>query len=110
MADALLPGVRCDVDGRRHPLACLGCRELNYGQHSTLPLHRFRLSMPETALAGYRPPRARHWGDVEAAGNRAYFTINEVQQVSFADGQAVFAGRGYHGVYVIWLTHGYGRK
>jgi hypothetical protein len=54
MADALLPGVRCDVDGRRHPLACLGCRELNYGQHSTLPLHRFRLSMPETALAGHR--------------------------------------------------------
>jgi hypothetical protein len=58
MADALLPGVRCDVDGRRHPLACLGCCELNYGQHSTLPLHRFRLSVPETALAGHRPPRA----------------------------------------------------
>ena len=60
--------------------------------------------------SGYRPPRARHWGDVEAADGRAYFTINEVQKVTFADGQAVFEGQGYYGEYVIWLTHGYGRK
>ena len=168
------PGIRCEVGGQLHPLAFLGCRGLNYGQRSVLPLHPFRLSVPETALAslldepfdsfiqtcreddlndeesglpalmqagypditamlaghrpllaemlydfmisdlmdaigqasGYRPPRARHWGDVEAADNRAYFTINEVQQVSFADGHVIFEGQGYHGVYVIWLTHG----
>lgn len=172
------PGIRCEVDGQPHPLAFLGCRELNYGQRSELPLHPFRLSVPETALAGlldepfnsfiqtcreddlqyeesdlpalkeagypdiaamlaghrpllagmlldfmigdllaaigrasgYRPPRARYWGDVEAADGRAYFTINEVQKVHFADGQAIFEGQGYHGVYVIWLTHGYVRK
>nr|WP_314607533.1 hypothetical protein [uncultured Janthinobacterium sp.] len=171
-------GIRCEVDGQLHPLAYLGCRGLNYGQHSVLPLHPFRLSVPEAALAplldepfnsfiqtcreddlqdeesdlpelmqagypditamlaghrpllaemlydfmigdllaaigrasGYRPPRARYWGDVEAADNRAYFTINEVQTVSFADGYAIFEGQGYYGVYVIWLTHGYGRK
>ena len=171
-------GIRCDVDGRPHALAFLDCRELNYGQHSVLPLHPFRLSVPEAALAGlldepfnsfiqtcraddlqyeesdlpelmqagypditamlachrplladmlldfmigdllaaigrasgYRPPRARHWGDVEAADGRAYFTINEVQKVTFADGQAVFEGQGYYGEYVIWLTHGYMRK
>lgn len=171
-------GIRCDVNGRPHPLAFLGCRGLNYGQHSVLPLHPFRLSVPETALAGlldepfnsfiqtcreddlqdegsdlpelmqagypditamlaghrpllaemlydfmisdlmdaigrasgYRPLRARYWGDVEAADARAYFTVNEVQKVSFADGQAIFEGQGYYGIYVIWLTHGYRRK
>lgn len=167
------PGIRCEVAGQLHPLAYLGCRELNYGQRSELPLHPFRLSVPETALAGlldepfnsfiqtcreddlqyeesdlpelkeagypdiaamlaghrqlladmlldfmigdllaaigrasgYRPPRARHWGDVEAADGRAYFTINEVQKVHFANDQTIFEGQGYYGVYVIWLTH-----
>lgn len=176
--DGQLTGIRCEVGAQLHPLAFLGCRELNYGQHSALPLQPFRLSVPEAALAGlldepfnsfiqtcreddqqyeesdlpelkqagypditamlaghrplladmlldfmigdllaaigrasgYRPPRARHWGDVEAADGRAYFTINEVQKVTFADGQAVFEGQGYYGEYVIWLTHGYVRK
>ncbi|WP_215409788.1 hypothetical protein [Janthinobacterium sp. JC611] len=167
-------GIRCEVAGRPHPLAFLGCRELNYGQRSVLPLQPFRLSVPETALAGlldapfdsfiqtcreddlqyeqsdlpalrdagypgitamlaahrpllaemlldfmigdllaaigrvsgYRAPDARYWGDVETADRRAYFTINEVQAVSFADGHAIFEGQGYYGVYVIWLTHG----
>ena len=49
-------------------------------------------------------------GDLLAVIGRAYFTINAVQKVSFADGQAIFEGQGYYGVYVIWLTHGYGRK
>ena len=44
--------MRCEVDGQLHPMAYLGCRGLNYGQHSVLPLHPFRLSVPETALAG----------------------------------------------------------
>ncbi|WP_454775527.1 hypothetical protein [Janthinobacterium tructae] len=176
--DGQLTGIRCEVGDQLHPLAFLGCRELNYGQHSALPLQPFRLSVPEAALAGlldepfnsfiqtcreddlqyeesdlpelkeagypditamlaghrplladmlldfmigdllaaigrasgYRPPRARHWGDMEAADGRAYFTINEVQKVTFADGQALFEGQGYYGVYVIWLTHGYVRK
>ncbi|MGK5029665.1 hypothetical protein [Janthinobacterium sp. MDT1-19] len=171
---AQVSGIRCEVGRQLHPLAFLGCRELNYGQRSALPLHPFRLSVPETALAGlldasfnsflqtcreddlqyeesdlpelkeacypditamlaghrpllagmlvdfmigdllaaigrasgYRPPRARHWGDVEAADDRAYFTVNEVQQVSFDYGQVLFDGQGYYGVYVIWLTHG----
>ena len=175
---AQVSGVRCEVGGQLHPLAFLGCREFNYGQRSALPLHPFRLSVPEAALAplldeacnsfiqtcreddlqyeesdlpelkeagypditamlaghrpllaemlydfmisdlmdaigrasGYRPLRARYWGDVEAADARAYFTVNEVQKVSFADGQAIFEGQGYYGVYVIWLTHGYVRK
>ncbi|PIF12577.1 hypothetical protein [Janthinobacterium sp. 13] len=174
MADGQASGIRCEVGGRRHPLAFLGCRGLNYGQHSALPLHPFRLSVPETALAGlldepfnsflqtcreddlqyeesdlpelmhagypditamlvghrpllagmlldfmigdvmdaigrasgYRPLHARYWGDVEAADGRAYFTVNQVQTVSFADGQVIFEGQGYYGVYVIWLTHG----
>ena len=172
------PGIRCEVAGQLHPLACLGCRELNYGQRSELPLHPFRLSVPEAALAGlldepfnsfiqtcreddlqyeesdlpelkevgypditamlaghrplladmlhdfmigdllsaigrasgYCPPRARYWGDVEAADGRAYFTINQVETIHFADGQAIFEGQGYYGAYVIWLTHGYRRK
>ena len=176
--DGQLTGIRCEVGGQLHPLAFLGCRELNYGQRSALPLHPFRLSVPEAALAGlldepfnsfiqtcraddlqyeesdlpelkeagypditamlaghrplladmlldfmigdllaaigrasgYQPPRARHWGDMEAADGRAYFTINEVQKVTFADGQALFEGQGYYGAYVIWLTHGYVRK
>lgn len=176
--DGQLTGIGCEVGGQPHPLALLGCRELNYGQRCALPLHPFRLSVPEAALAGlldepfnsfiqtcreddlqceesdlpelkeagypditamlaghrplladmlldfmicdllaaigrasgYRPPRARHWGDIEAADGRAYFTINEVQKVTFADGQALFEGQGYYGVYVIWLTHGYVRK
>ena len=176
--DGQLTGIRCEVGGQLHPLAFLGCRELNYGQRSALPLQPFRLSVPEAALAGlldepfnsfiqtcraddlqyeesdlpelkeagypditamlaghrplladmlldfmigdllaaigrasgYQPPRARHWGDMEAADGRAYFTINEVQKVTFADGQALFEGQGYYGEYVIWLTHGYGRK
>ncbi|WP_219114115.1 hypothetical protein [Janthinobacterium sp. UMAB-56] len=167
-------GIRCEVAAQFHPLACLDCRELNYGQHSVLPLHPFRLSVPEKALAGlldepfnsfvedcrvddlqyeesdlpalrdagypditrmlagHRPllaemmadfmigdlmsaigrasgycrPRARYCGDVEAADGRAYFTINEVQKIHFSDGQAIFEGQGYYGVYVIWLTHG----
>ncbi|APA67876.1 hypothetical protein [Janthinobacterium sp. 1_2014MBL_MicDiv] len=167
-------GIRCDVNGRPHPLAFLDCRELNYGQHSVLPLHPFRLSVPETALAGlldgpfnsfiqtcreddlryeesdlpqlmqagypditamlagHRPllaemlddfmigdlmgaigrasgycrPRARYWGDVEAADGRAYFTVNQVEKIHFADGQVLFEGQGYYGVYLIWLTHG----
>ncbi|KAB8065025.1 hypothetical protein [Janthinobacterium violaceinigrum] len=167
------PGIRCDVDGRPHALALLGCRELNYGQRSELPLRPFRLSVPETALAslldepfnrflrtcreddlqyeesdlpelqqagypditamladhrpllagmlydfmifdlmtaigrasGYRSPDARYWGDVETADRRAYFTVNQVHTVSFADGHAVFEGEGYYGAYVIWLTH-----
>lgn len=167
------PGIRCDVDGRPHALAFLGCRELNYGQRSALPLHPFRLRVPEAALAplldapfnsfvqtcreddadyaesdlpalrdagypditamlagqrpllaemlydfmiadlmaaigrasGYRSPDARYWGDVETADRRAYFTINHVHTVSFADGHAVFEGEGYYGAYVIWLTH-----
>ena len=175
---AQVSGVRCEVGGQLHPLAFLGCREFNYGQRSALPLHPFRLSVPEAALAGLldepfnsfiqtcraddlqyeesdlpelkeagypditamlaghrplladmlldfmigdllaaigrasgcRPPRARHWGDVEAADGRAYFTINEVQTVTFADGEALFEGQGYYGEYVIWLTHGYIRK
>jgi hypothetical protein len=166
-------GIRCEVNGQLHPLAYLGCRELNYGQHSVLPLHPFRLSVPETALAGLldepfnsfvqdcreddlqyeesdlpalrdagypditgllagdrpllaemivdfmigdlmsaigrasgcRPPCARYWGDIEAADGRGYFTVNEVQTVIFADGQAILEGQGYYGVYVIWLTH-----
>ena len=176
--DGQLTGIGCEVGDQLHPLALLGCREFNYGQHSVLPLQPFRLSVPEAALAGlldeafnsfiqtcreddlqyeesdlpelkevgypditamlaghrplladmlldfmigdllaaigrasgYRPPRARYWGDVEAADGRAYFTINEVQKVTFADGQAVFEGQGYYGEYVIWLTHGYVRK
>ena len=176
--DGQLTGIGCEVGGQPHPLAFLGCREFNYGQHSALPLQPFRLSVPEAALAGlldepcnsfiqtcreddlqyeesdlpelkeagypdiaamlaghrplladmlldfmigdllaaigrasgYRSPRARHWGDVEAADGRAYFTINEVQKVTFADGHALFEGQGYYGVYVIWLTHGYVRK
>lgn len=176
--DGQLTGIRCEVGGQLHPLAFLGCRELNYGQRSALPLHPFRLSVPEAALAGlldepfnsfiqtcraddlqyeesdlpelkeagypditamlaghrplladmlldfmigdllaaigrasgYQPPRARHWGDMEAADGRAYFTINEVRTVTFADGQALFEGQGYYGEYVIWLTHGYVRK
>ena len=175
---SLVSGIRCEVGGQPHPLAFLGCRELNYGQNCQLPLHPFRLSVPEAALAGlldepfnsfiqtcreddlqyeesdlpalrdagypditamlagnrpllaemlldfmigdllaaigrtsgYRPPRARHWGDVEAADGRAYFTINQVEKIYFADGQALFEGQGYYGVYVIWLTHGDGRK
>ncbi|MEG2030010.1 MAG: hypothetical protein RR376_05095 [Janthinobacterium sp.] len=179
MAQVLqVPGIRCEVAGQPHPLAFLGCRELNYGQHSALPLHPFRLSVPEAALAGlldepfnsfvqtcreddlqdeesdlpelketgypditamlaghrplladmlhdfmigdllsaigrasgYLPPRARYWGDVEAADGRAYFTINQVETIHFADGQAIFEGQGYYGAYVIWLTHGYRRK
>lgn len=172
------PGIRCEVAGQPHPLAFLGCRGLNYGQHSELPLHPFRLSVPETALAGlldepfnsfiqtcreddlqyeesdlpelkeagypdiaamlaghrqllaemlydfmisdlmdaigrasgYRSQVPRYWGDVEAADNRAYFIVNEVETVSFADGQVIFEGQGYYGTYVIWLTHGYVRK
>ena len=168
-----VPGIRCDVAGRPHALAFLGCRELNYGQRCELPLHPFRLSVPEAALAplldapfdsfvhtcreddaayeesdlpalrdagypditgmlaghrpllaemlydfmisdlitaigrasGYRPPNARYWGDVETADRRAYFFINKVHTVSFAGGHAVFEGEGYHGAYVIWLTH-----
>ncbi|MGK5071447.1 hypothetical protein [Janthinobacterium sp. ZB1P44] len=171
-------GIRCEVGDQLHPLAFLGCRELNYGQHSVLPLHPFRLSVPEAVLAplldepfnsfiqtcreddvqyeesdlpelmhagypditamlaghrpllaemlhdfmigdlmgaigrasGYCPPRARYWGDVEAADGRAYFTVNEVQKISFADGQVILEGQGYYGVYVVWLTHGDGRK
>lgn len=174
MAPAPLPGVRCEVNGQLHPLAFLGCRELNYGQHSVLPLHPFRLSVPEAALAGlldepfdsfvqdcreddlqyeesdlpalrdagypditgmlagHRPllaemmydfmigdlmwaigrasgycrPRARYWGDIEAADGRAYFTVNQVENIHFADGQVILEGQGYYGVYVIWLTHG----
>lgn len=45
-------GIRCEVGDQLHPLALLGCRELNYGQRSALPLHPFRLSVPEAALAG----------------------------------------------------------
>ena len=59
--------------------------------------------------SGSRPPKARHWGDVAAADARRYFTINEVQKVTFSDGQALFEGQGYYGEYVIWLTHGYVR-
>ena len=165
-------GIRCEVAGQPHPLALLDCRELNYGQHSVLPLHPFRLSVPEAALAGlldepfnsfvqdcreddlqyeesdlpelmqagypditamlaghrpllagmlldfmigdllaaigrasgYRAPDARYRGDVETADRRAYFTVNQVHSVAFADGHAVFEGEGYYGVYVIWLT------
>ena len=165
-------GIRCDVAGRPHALAFLGCRDLNYGQRCVLSLHPFRLRVPEGALAGlldapfnsfiqtcreddlqyeesdlpelkdagypgitamlaahrpllsdmlldfmigdllaaigrasgYRAPDARYWGDVETADRRAYFTINQVHTVSFADGHAVFEGEGYYGVYVIWLT------
>ena len=172
------PGIRCEVAGQPHPLAFLGCRGLNYGQHSVLPLHPFRLSVPEAALAplldepfnsfirtcreddlqdeesdlpalkeagypditamlaghrqllaemlydfmisdlmdaigrasGYRSQVPRYWGDVEAADGRAYFTINQVETIHFADGQAIFEGQGYYGAYVIWLTHGYVRK
>ena len=172
------PGIRCEVAGQPHPLSFLGCRGLNYGQQSVLPLHPFRLSVPEAALAdlldepfnsfiqtcreddlqdeesdlpalkeagypditamlaghrqllaemlydfmisdlmdaigrasGYRSQVPRYWGDVEAADNRAYFIVNEVETVSFADGQVIFEGQGYYGVYVIWLTHGYVRK
>ena len=167
-------GIRCDVDGRPHAPAFLDCRELNYGQHSVLPLHPFRLSVPEAALAGlldepfnrfvqdcreddlqyeesdlpelmqagypditamlaeHRPlladmmydfmigdlmwaigrasgycrPRARYRGDVEASDGRAYFTVNKVEKIHFADGQVILEGQGYYGVYVIWLTHG----
>ncbi|MGK5014598.1 hypothetical protein [Janthinobacterium sp. HLS12-2] len=167
-------GIRCEVNGQLHPLAYLGCRELNYGQHSVLPLHPFRLSVPETALAGlldepfnsfvqdcreddlqyeesdlpalrdagypditgmlaghrtllaemiddfmigdlmwaigrasgYCRPRARYRGDVEASDGRAYFTVNKVEKIHFADGQVILEGQGYYGVYVIWLTHG----
>ena len=172
------PGIRCEVAGQLHPLAFLGCRELNYGQRSELSLHPFRLSVPEAALAGlldepfnsfiqtcreddlqseesdlpalkeagypditamlaghrqllaemlydfmisdlmdaigrasgYRSQVPRYWGDVEAADNRAYFIVNKVETVSFADGQVIFEGQGYYGVYVIWLTHGCRRK
>lgn len=171
---AQVSGVHCEVNGQRHPLAFLGCRELNYGQYSVLPLHPFRLSVPEAALpglldapfnsfvqdcreddlqyeesdlpalrdagypditgmlAGHRPllaemiddfmigdlmwaigrasgysrPRDRYWGDVEAADGRAYFTVNKVEKIYFADGQVILEGQGYYGVYVIWLTHG----
>lgn len=44
-------GIRCDVAGRPHALAFLGCRDLNYGQRCALPLHPFRLRVPEGALA-----------------------------------------------------------
>lgn len=165
-------GIRCDVAGQPHALAFLGCRDLNYGQRCALPLHPFRLRVPEAALApllddpfdsfvqtcreddaeyaesdlpalrdagypditamlaahrpllgemlldfmigdllagigrasGYRAPDARYRGDVETADRRAYFTVNQVHSVSFADGHAVFEGEGYYGVYVIWLT------
>ena len=167
-------GIRCEVNGQLHPLAYLGCRELNYGQHSVLPLHPFRLSVPEAALAGlldepfnsfvqdcrkddlqyeesdlpalrdagypditgmlagrrpllaemiddfmigdlmwaigrasgYCRPRAPYRGDVEASDGRAYFTVNKVEKIHFADGQVILEGQGYYGVYVIWLTHG----
>jgi hypothetical protein len=167
-------GIRCEVAGQPHPLALLDCRELNYGQHSVLPLHPFRLSVPEAALAGlldepfnsfvqdcreddlqyeesdlpelmqagypditamlasHRPllaemiddfmigdlmwaigrasgycrPRARCLGDVEAADGRAYFTVNQVENIHFADGQVILEGQGYYGAYVIWLAHG----
>ena len=53
--DGQLTGIGCEVGAQLHPLAFLGCRGLNYGQHSVLPLHPFRLSVPETALAGLAP-------------------------------------------------------
>lgn len=167
-------GIRCEVGDQPHPLALLDCRELNYGQHSALPLHPFRLSVPEAALAGlldepfnsfvqdcreddlqyeesdlpelmhagypditamlagnrpllaemiddfmvgdlmraigrasgYCRPRARCLGDVEAADGRAYFTVNKVEKIYFADGQVILEGQGYYGTYIIWLTQG----
>ena len=173
-----VPAIRCEIGGQPHPLAFLDCRELNYGQHSVLPLRPFRLSVPEAALAGlldepfnsfvqdcreddlqyeesdlpelmqagypdittmlagHRPllaemmndfmigdliwaigrasgycrPRARCLGDVEAADGRAYFTVNKVEKIHFADGQVILEGQGYYGAYVIWLTPGVRRK